>query len=247
MGCVISSTPPSTEGGEKEGGGGGGNAVPPHHMKGSSSSSSSYNGSNPNSACHNRAATSSHHHHHHTPSTTSTSTTATTSTSSSTTSRGWGASAPSLLLRRKRSNQGDPSSNGVGGNNSSSNGSFSGCSSPEKKEDIDRLPVLDEERLRELRGVVKLRDTIHSFIKHGKTLIDQIQKAIELENLSTTAKAAHALKGASKTVGAMRLSKCSELIEYGAKGGSVETCKYYSPWLIPCLESIAEEFFRNEY
>ena len=121
------------------------------------------------------------------------------------------------------------------------------CSSPEKKEEVDRLSVLDDERLRELQGVVNLRDTFHSFIKHGKMVIDDVHASINQSNLPKTAKAAHALKGACQTIGATQLSRCAELIETEAKAGNLELCKYYAQWLIPCLESIAEEFFRGQY
>jgi len=123
----------------------------------------------------------------------------------------------------------------------------SGCSSPEKKEEVDRVPVLDEERLHELKGVVNLRDTFHSFIKHGKMVIDEVQQGVDQCNLTKTAKSAHALKGAARAIGAARMARCAELIETEAKADRLALCKYYSQWLVPSLEAVAEEFFRGQY
>lgn len=112
---------------------------------------------------------------------------------------------------------------------------------------MEGLAVLDRERLCELKGMVNVRETMHSFIKHSKALIDEVNDCLVNSNLTKTAKTAHALKGASKTIGTPRLSKCSELIEVEAKQGQLESCKYYAEWLTPCLEEIAEEFFSSDF
>lgn len=61
---------------------------------------------------------------------------------------------------------------------------------------ISSLPVLDAQRIMELRGVVNLEEVLVSFENHGQNLISGLKTLIEEENYVRAAKQAHALKGA---------------------------------------------------
>lgn len=60
---------------------------------------------------------------------------------------------------------------------------------------ISSFPVLDAQRIMELRGVVDLKEVLNSFVKHGQNLVSGLKKLIEEENYVRAAKQAHALKG----------------------------------------------------
>ncbi|GAB5034044.1 Hypothetical protein NocV09_01700070 [Nannochloropsis oceanica] len=102
------------------------------------------------------------------------------------------------------------------------------------------MPTFDEERLRELSTVVDLRDTLLGFIKHGRALVEEVAASCTEsaeDCTSRTAKAAHALKGAAKTIGASRLAHSAEIIELRAKQG--ESCGSYVPDLSAAYEDLA--------
>lgn len=107
--------------------------------------------------------------------------------------------------------------------------------------DPPAVPTFDEERLRELSTVVDLRETLLGFIKHGRGLVDEVAASCAIESSedssSRTAKAAHALKGAAKTIGASRLAHYAETIERKAKEG--EACRPHVADLSAAYEDLA--------
>lgn len=115
-------------------------------------------------------------------------------------------------------------------------------------------PALDEERLHELVGIVDVRETLHGFIKHGRQSLDTLVASIEARGPGT-AKAAHALKGAAKTVGAARLAACAEAIERAAKqeerdggnGSAGGGCARYIPSLCAALDDLAGEICQRQW
>ena len=100
------------------------------------------------------------------------------------------------------------------------------------------LPQFDEARLKELEDVVDLRETLHGFVKHSRVLLEKLDTLMGSNaSLSDVAKAAHALKGAAKTVGATKLSACAEHIENEAKQGL--KCSKYRQMLESSFEEMA--------
>ena len=89
--------------------------------------------------------------------------------------------------------------------------------------------------------MVNLRDTLLGFIKHGRGLIEEVAASCAVEasedSSSRTAKAAHALKGAAKTIGASRLAHYAEIIERKAKQS--EACGPYVGDLRAAYEDLA--------
>ena len=112
---------------------------------------------------------------------------------------------------------------------------------PPPPPDPPAVPTFDEERLRELSIVVDLRETLLGFIKHGRGLVDEVGASCSIESSedssSRTAKAAHALKGAAKTIGASRLAHYAEIIERKAKEG--EACSPHVADLSAAYEDLA--------
>ena len=95
--------------------------------------------------------------------------------------------------------------------------------------------------MRELGQVVDLRETLLGFIKHGRVLLDEVAAACR-ENEEgirneKTAKVAHALKGAARTVGASRLASCAEQMEREAKEG--QACTAFLPGLEAAFNDLA--------
>lgn len=100
------------------------------------------------------------------------------------------------------------------------------------------LPHFDQARLRELENVVDLRETLHDFVKHSHALLQKLDSLIRRKASSVDiAKAAHALKGAAKTVGAVKLSASAEHIEKEAKEG--KDCNKYRQMLESSFEGMA--------
>lgn len=110
-------------------------------------------------------------------------------------------------------------------------------------------PTLDEDRLQELTGVVDVRETLHGFIKHGRTQLDALAESIQGRDPGT-GRVAHALKGAAKTVGAARLAACAAAIEDEAKrdgGVDVGACSRFVPALRAALDDLAEEVCARQW
>jgi len=111
------------------------------------------------------------------------------------------------------------------------------------------VPTFDEERLRELSAVVDLRDTLLGFIKHGRGLMNEVAASCTIEasqdSSSRTAKAAHALKGAAKTIGALRLAHYAEIIEQKAK--QAEACGPYVRDLNAAYDDLATGVYERNW
>lgn len=108
------------------------------------------------------------------------------------------------------------------------------------------VPTFDEGRLKELSQVVPLRETMLDFVKHGRCLLDEVADSCAApahKPWDRTAKGAHALKGAAKTVGAARIAHHAEIIERSAKQG--EVCDSLLGDLEAAFEDLAEGISRR--
>lgn len=86
------------------------------------------------------------------------------------------------------------------------------------------LPVLDQSRLLEEFGdcpeiLGELRDL---FLGHAPPLLRQMREAWERRDCEALARAAHSLKGASSTYGALRMSEVCRALEAEAREGRLE-------------------------
>jgi HPt (histidine-containing phosphotransfer) domain-containing protein len=117
--------------------------------------------------------------------------------------------------------------------------------SPTETVSLADLPVLDEKRLMDEFGndpavLTELRDL---FRQHVPPLLDAIRSAYEASDCRAIARAAHSLKGAAATYGAMRLSAVGRMVEMLAKDGCLpeldEDIKLLTSELAEVLERIA--------
>jgi CheY-like chemotaxis protein len=89
---------------------------------------------------------------------------------------------------------------------------------------IADVPIVDADRLNAAtagdRGLAELLIDLHE--EEGTALIAQLRMAVEHGDVEGLRGAAHTLKSASASIGAMRLARLSELLEREARAGHVE-------------------------
>ena len=87
-------------------------------------------------------------------------------------------------------------------------------------------PCIDRTKLRDWVGddPVAIDALLHLFIDSAQTSADEIETALEHGDLAATGAAAHKLKGAALTVGAMDLTALSDRIETEARAGRASQC-----------------------
>lgn len=86
------------------------------------------------------------------------------------------------------------------------------------------------------------RDIIDSIVDVFKddipARIDELARAASAGELEETARVAHALKGASGSLGAEQLQAISEVLEQAAKAGDTATCQRLATELPPAAERL---------
>jgi HPt (histidine-containing phosphotransfer) domain-containing protein len=87
---------------------------------------------------------------------------------------------------------------------------------PAKGADVRCAPIIDTEQIDGLvaaAGVEGTRDILNAFWRSTDTLLRALQDQLSRGDVVEAAKTAHALKGSSLNVGAMRLSTSARAIE----------------------------------
>ena len=98
----------------------------------------------------------------------------------------------------------------------------------------EQLPVFDSSRLIKLIGSNELRrnNLLEKYLNSGCDRINEITDSCERSDLNDITHSAHALKGASRTAGAMKLGQWCEKIEFSGKEQDIAQCKKLLPELL---------------
>lgn len=85
-------------------------------------------------------------------------------------------------------------------------------------------PILDQSRLLEEFGADPeiLAELRNLFLEHAPPLLGQMREAWRAGDAEALARAAHSLKGASSTYGALRMSEVCRSLELAARQGRLE-------------------------
>jgi HPt (histidine-containing phosphotransfer) domain-containing protein len=81
--------------------------------------------------------------------------------------------------------------------------------------DFDRLPLLDDEIIAELREVMEdeFADLLRYFLNDLPGQLDRLQEAVERGDLDQLYKTAHRFKSSCGSIGALRLAELMRLLE----------------------------------
>ncbi len=92
----------------------------------------------------------------------------------------------------------------------------------------DQLPLIDHSKLDAVKELAEpgdadgfFRDLVELFFTRVPILIHEMQSANSQGDAVTLSKSAHTLKGTAGNLGAMRVMKLAELIEYHGRSGEL--------------------------
>jgi HPt (histidine-containing phosphotransfer) domain-containing protein len=110
-------------------------------------------------------------------------------------------------------------------------------------EAISSLLVLDLSQLRNvtLNDEALMREVVHALVSDASHQIEELQRAIERDDVSACGRVAHSAQGACGNVGAASLAALFNAVEKHARQGDLDTCRSSIKSLQAELEKLRSE------